>query len=104
MEISDLLKDKSSVLRYILQTITSSQKNAAGLRGMKQRGFSNEGMLEKVIEVTAIQSEQIQSLALIALVGLQSRDFDSQVAEMMNKMGRGEEALRIMVDKKLKGE
>lgn len=71
---------------------------------MKERGFSDAGMLEKVIEVTAIQSSQIQALAMIALVSLQNSDFDKQVGEMMNKMGRGDEALQIMLDKKLRGE
>lgn len=104
MDIADLLKDKRGVLKYILQTIESSKKNAKGLLSMKERGFSEAGMLEKVIEVTAIQSSQIQTLALIALVSLQSNDFDKQVAEMMNKMGRGEEALSIMLEKKFRGE
>lgn len=104
MDIADLLKDKRGVLKYILQTIESSTKNSKGLLSMKERGFSDSGMLEKVIEVTAIQSSQIQTLAMIALVSLQSSDFDRQVGEMMNKMGRGDEALQIMLDKKLRGE
>lgn len=104
MDIADLLKDKRGVLKYILQTIESSTKNSKGLLSMKERGFSDAGMLEKVIEVTAIQSSQIQALAMIALVSLQSSDFDNQVGEMMNKMGRGDEALQIMLDKKLRGE
>ena len=104
MDIADLLKDKRGVLKYILQTIESSTKNAKGLLSMKERGFSDAGMLEKVIEVTAIQSSQIQALALIVLVSLQNNDFDKQVGEMMNKMGRGDEALQIMLDKKLRGE
>lgn len=104
MDIADLLKDKRGVLKYILQTIESSTKNSKGLLSMKERGFSDAGMLEKVIEVTAIQSSQIQTLAMIALVSLQSCDFDKQVGEMMNKMGRGDEALQIMLDKKLRGE
>lgn len=104
MDIADLLKDKRGVLKYILQTIESSTKNSKGLLSMKERGFSDAGMLEKVIEVTAIQSSQIQALAMIALVGLQNSDFDKQVGEMMNKMGRGDEALQIMLDKKLRGE
>lgn len=101
MDIADLLKDKRGVLKYILQTIESSTKNAEGLLSMKERGFSDAGMLEKVIEVTAIQSSQIQALAMIALVSLQNSDFDKQVGEMMNKMGQ---ALQIMLDKKLRGE
>lgn len=104
MDIADLLKNKRGVLKYILQTIESSTKNAKGLLSMKERGFSDVGMLEKVIEVTAIQSSQIQALAMISLVSLQSSDFDKQVGEMMNKMGRGDEALQIMLDKKLRGE
>lgn len=104
MDIADLLKDKRGVLKYILQTIESSTKNAKGLLSMKERGFSDASMLEKVIEVTAIQSSQIQALAMIALVSLQSSDFDKQVGEMMNKMGRGEEALQIILDNKLRGE
>ncbi|MBM6865652.1 hypothetical protein H6A66_10810 [Bacteroides caecigallinarum] len=101
-DIADLLKDKKPILEYVLKMMQSGKKNADGLRSMKERGFSDAGMLEKVIEVTAIQSEQISTLAIIALIGLQSRDFDSQVSEMMNKMGRGEEALKIMLDKKMK--
>lgn len=52
MDIADLLKDKRGVLKYILQTIESSTKNAKGLLSMKERGFSDAGMLEKVIGVT----------------------------------------------------
>lgn len=103
-DISELLKDKKGLIKYILTMMERSQKYMIGLRGMKERGFSQEGMLEKVIEVTAIQSDQIKHLALIALIAVQSRDFDANVAEMMIKMGRDQEALKIMFDKKLKGE
>ena len=41
----------------------SCEHNAKGLRSMKERGFSDAGMLEKVIEVTALQCEQIRNLA-----------------------------------------
>lgn len=67
MDIADLLKDKRGVLKYILQTIESSTKNSKGLLSMKERGFSDAGMLEKVIEVTAIQSSQIQALSMIGV-------------------------------------
>jgi hypothetical protein len=60
-------------------------------------------MLDKVIEITAIQSQQIKHLALIALFIVQSSDFDTQVCEMMFKMGRDKEALKAMFDKKMKG-
>lgn len=87
---------------YIHQMILSSEKNAAGLRGMKERGFSDAGMLEKVIEVTAIQSEQIMKLAMVALFIVQGGDWDKNVAEVMMRMGRGKEALQEMLKAKFK--
>jgi hypothetical protein len=69
---------------------------------LRERGWSEQGMLDKVIEITSIQSQQIKHLALIALLIVQSDDFDTSVALLMNKMGRGQEALRYMMDAKLK--
>lgn len=103
IDIMNLLKDKSALLKYILKMIESSEKFSQNLPELRQRGWSEQGMLDKVIEVTAIQSQQIKHLALIALLLTQSHEFDSMVAHMMVKMGRGEEALSAMLDAKLKG-
>lgn len=103
IDIVNLLKDKSALLKYVLDMIASSDKFARNLPELKQRGWSQEGMLDKVIEVTAIQSAQIKHLALIALLLVQSRDFDTMVGHLMIKMGRGEEAIQAMFDAKLKG-
>lgn len=102
-DIVNLLKDKKALIKYILDMITSSEKFAQNLPQLRQRGWSEQGMLDKVLEVTAIQSQQIKHLALVALIAVQSRDFDGNVGEMMMKMGRGEEALKAMFDAKLKG-
>ena len=102
-DIVNLLKDKKALLKYILDMITSSDKFAQNLPQLRQRGWSEQGMLDKVLEVTAIQSQQIKHLALIALLTVQSSDFDVHVGQMMNRMGRGEEALKAMFDAKLKG-
>ena len=83
--------------------ITSSEKFAQNLPQMRERGWTEKGMLDKVIEITAIQSQQIKHLALIAMITVQSSDFDGNVGEMMVKMGRGGEALKAMFDAKLKG-
>ena len=103
IDILNLLKDKSALLKYILTMIESSDKFARNLPELRQRGWSEQGMLDKVLEVSAIQSQQIKHLALIALLLVQSRDFDTMVAHLMVKMGRGEEALKAMFDAKLKG-
>lgn len=101
--ILSLLKDKAGLLQYIAEVMFTADRDTRGLLGMKERGFSTEGMLDNVLKVTAKQSQQLKHLALIAFMAVQSRDFDVQVALLMNKMGRGEEALKAMFENKLKG-
>ena len=101
--ILQLLKDRAGLLQYIAEVMFTADRNTQGLLGMKERGFSTEGMLDNVIKVTAKQSQQLKHLALIAFMAVQSRDFERQVAELMNKMGRGEEALKAMFENRLKG-
>jgi len=102
MDLLDILKNKESVIRTLLKALNDSDKYTEGLKSMKERGFSQDGMLEKVIAVSAAQSQQIKAISLIALVYAQGGNFDQDVATALNKMGRGEEALRAMLDKKLK--
>ena len=102
-DIVNLLKDKSALVGYLIGMIQSSEKFAVNLPQLREKGWSEQGMLDKVIEITAIQSQQIKHLALVALLVVQSSDFDGHVADMMIKMGRGEEALKAMFDAKLKG-
>lgn len=103
IDIVNLLEDKAALIKYLLDMITSSEKFAQNLPQLRARDWSEKGMLDKVIEITAIQSQQIKHLALICLLVAQSSNFDSNVSEMMIKMGRGEEALRAMFNAKLKG-
>ena len=103
IDIVNLLKDKSALLKYIFGTIESSDKFAKNLPQLRERGWSEQGMLDKVMEITAIQSQQIKHLALVALLLVQSNDFDTMVGKLMIKMGRGDEALKAMFDAKLKG-
>ena len=101
IDIVNLLKDKTALSST--SSGWSSEKFAVNLPQLREKGWSEQGMLDKVIEITAIQSQQIKHLALVALIAVQSRDFDGNVGEMMIKMGRGEEALKAMLDAKLKG-
>ena len=103
IDIVNLLKDKTALIKYIIGMIQSSEKFAVNLPQLREKGWSEQGMLDKVIEITAIQSQQIKHLALVALLVVQSNDFNGHVGEMMIKMGRGEEALKAMFDAKLKG-
>lgn len=100
-DILNLLQNKDALIKYLIGIIISSDKNTAGLNGMKERGCSTEFMLEKVIQVTAIQSQQLKHLALVALILAKSSKFDIIIAEIMLEMGRGDEALRAMMEMKL---
>ena len=103
IDIVNLLKDKTALVRYIYNTILSSDKFAQKLPQLREKGWSEQGMLDKVIEITAIQSQQMKHLALVALLIAQSSDFDVMVGHMLQKMGRGKEALNAMFAAKLKG-
>lgn len=102
IDIVNLLKDKSALIQYLINMIKSSEKFAQNLPEMKEKGWSQEGMLDKVIEISAIQSAQIKHLALIAFLFVKSSQFDTAVGHMMIDMGRGEEALRAMMESKLR--
>ena len=103
IDIVNLLKDKTELIKYLIGMIQSSEKFAVNLPQLREKGWSEQGMLDKVIEITAIQSQQIKHLALVALLLVQSSDFDTMVGRMMVKMGRGDEALKAMFDAKMKG-
>ncbi len=79
----DLLQRRLEIINSVKRIITSNEKNAKGLRSMEERGFSDKGMLEKVIEVTAIQSDQLSKLAQMVLIYVSSDEFTSKLATMM---------------------
>ena len=101
-DIKNLLENKEALLKFLYDMITSSEKFSQNLPQLRERGWSEQGMLDKVIEITAIQAQQIKHLALVAMIMTQSSGFDQSVAHLMIKMGRGEEALSAMLNAKMK--
>lgn len=101
MDLIDLLKDKERLIKYIISTSQNADKINKGLLFMKERRFSDRGMLDKVVEVTAMQTKQIELLSIIALVYMGNSSFDRDVALILNRMGRGEEALQQMLKNKM---
>lgn len=100
MDLMDILKDKSQVIKYLLNSIANADKVSSGLRGMKERGFTEQGMIDKVVEVSALQAEQIKAISTIVLIYVANNNFDGDVAHLLNKFGRGEEALQQMFKNK----
>ncbi len=108
----DILKDKKKLIKFLLATIEESQKEKEGLVKLSESLTREEPNLKPeniakclavTMRISAKQSHSIQNLATIALIVCQSSDFDVNVAQMMNKLGRGEEALKQMFDNKLSG-
>lgn len=101
-DILELLKDKKKVLKFLLDTIDKNEKSALGLR--KIAGKSNKDyVLNKTLEVVTNQSLQIKSLSIILLIYSQSNSFDQDIAKMLIKMGKSEEALQQMLKNKMNG-
>lgn len=99
--IFDLLKNKGNVIKFLLQTIENTNKYSNGLRKIQNNPNDNL-KVEKLIEVVSNQSIQIKHLSLLLLCYTQGSDFDVDVAQLLNKMGRGEEALKQMIKNKFK--
>jgi hypothetical protein len=100
-DIVNLLKDRTKLEHYLLDMITSSDKFSENLPQLRDKGWSEKGMLDKVLEISSIQSQQIKHLALIALLLVHSKEFDSIIAHTMMEMGRGQEALQEMLRRKM---
>ena len=97
--IFNLLKNKGDVIKFLLDTFQKSDNMSAGLRKLKE-STNEDFKTEKLLEVVTNQSIQIKHLALLLLCYAQGSNFDVDVAHMLNKMGRGEEALRQMMKNK----
>lgn len=102
MELMDLLKDKEKVIRYVLNISKNASKIEGGILSMRKRGYTDGGMIDKLAEVAAMQTRQIELLSVIALVYMGNISFDRDVALILNRMGRGEEALQQMLENKMK--
>lgn len=102
MELMDLLKDKEKVIRYVLNISKNASKIEGGILSMRKRGYTDGGMIDKLAEVAAMQTRQIELLSVIALVYMGNISFDRDVALILNRMGRGEEALQQLLENKMK--
>lgn len=98
----NLIRDKQGLIEYLLQQMQTSAKIYESLPHLRERGWSEQGMLDKLLEVTSIQSKQILLLTQLMLIYTQDSAFTAAVAKMCLKMGNGEDALRAMFDAKMK--
>ena len=102
--ILNLIKDKSGVLRFLIDTMTKTEAVTENLRKYATNDtVSNDAKIKALLEVTANQNVQISKLASLLLVYTANDSFTTDVAKIAVKFGRGEDALKMMFDQKLKG-
>lgn len=77
MELMDLLKDKEKVIQYVLNISKNAGKIEDGILSMRKRGYTDGGMIDKLAEVAAMQTKQIELLSVIALVYMGNIYFDN---------------------------
>lgn len=101
-DLLEILKDKRQVIKFLLKTIDKNQNACNGIRKISGNDNLNY-KVTKTMEVVANQSLQIKSLSLLLLVYTQSDSFDVDIAKMLAKMGKGDEALKQMFKNKMEG-
>lgn len=99
--LMDMLKNKEDTIKFLIQTIESNNKMGLGLRKIIE-SENQEFKLKKLLEVVTNQTIQIKHLSLLLLIYAQGSKFDGDLGTMLTKMGRGEEALREMINNKFK--
>lgn len=100
----NLIRDKKALLAYLLKQMQTSAKISDTLPQLRERGWSEQGVVDKLTEITALQSKQILTLTQLMLIYVQDDDFSASVAKMCVKMGSDPEAaLRAMFDAKMNG-
>lgn len=110
--IMDILKDKGKIIEFLIKSIQDAKSEKDGIMKLcesltrENPNASPENLLKCIatsMKVISRQSERIQNLSIIALLTVQSPDFDKDVAMLLVKMGHGEEALQQMLKNKMAG-
>ena len=106
--MSSMLKDKEKVCSFLLGAIEQSNKMEAGFKKayLDFENNSTDANLKKMLATTmkcvGKQSSQIKALAMIALVYSSGSNYDMDVAGIMLKLGKGQEAMQTIWKKKMR--
>ncbi len=104
-----LLNDKKSGLKSILVDITTMENQIRGvdhfLKNIDGADLEEVDIRKKfktMMKVSNKQNKVIMKLLYLILVYMQGNNFDSDVATMLTKFGKGDEALQAMFRNKFK--
>ncbi len=104
------LNDKKSSLKSVLVDITTIENQIRGvdhfLKNIDDCDLEEVDIRKKfktMMKVSNKQNRVILKLTYLILVYMQGDKFDTDVAHMLMKFGKGEEALQAMFKNKFKG-
>lgn len=102
MDVLDLITDKEKIVLSLLKQIDNQDKAVEGLSKLIEGDSSDEFKMKTLLQVVRNQAATIKRLSLVSLVYVQGSNFNVDSATLAAKMGRGNEALRAMLNKKMK--
>jgi len=104
------LKDKKTSLKSIFEDMDQCDKFSTGLNqfidvidGAHMEKEDIRKKFKTMMKVVNKQNDIIKKLLILSIVYMQGSNFDSDIGTALNKMGRGEEALKTMFANKMKG-
>jgi len=105
------VKDKRLVLEGLTDSLTKTDTNLRGLEkfieSIGKADMGNEANIRNkfrtLMKVQRDQNNMLKQLLLINLIYASAGNFTADSAQMANKLGLGEEALKAMFESKLKG-
>ena len=104
----DMMKNSKEVIASVMNDVDQANRIAKGMYRFSQdvEGCSDKELRRKLkvtFEKLSVLAEANVRLGTIALVYAQSDNFTGDNAEALNKLGRGQEALREMFKAKMGG-
>ncbi len=103
----DLLKNKDTVIENLFQDLSQVMKHEKGMAKFKDDILTcDEQELRRKLSVTCkvIEKQSIifKRMCIILMTYTSGGNFDIDAAKVLNKCGRGQEALQHMLKQKLK--
>lgn len=108
--LMEFLKNKETALAGLIKDLYDTQKQGAGLdkfiENIDSADMNEDNIRQKFKTLMKVIRKQnsinIKLLVLISIYA-SSSDFDANVARILNKMGKGNEALHQMFKNKMRG-
>ena len=103
-----MLKNPEQVITGLLKDLDSCQKNMSAFQKLEELYESGEDVsTEKALKACAKSlrhtNELNLKLIMLLIVYVSGGNYQSDTAQVLNKLGRGEEALQEMFKRKLSG-